>query len=56
VVGNKFTTKECTAAYDAWCPDGLFYTHDLLEALTPVEAASQNETRRMHAMMTGETP
>jgi len=53
---DKFTAQERKDQIVAWCPHGLFHTHDLLDALTPVEAASHIETRRMHAMMTGETP
>jgi hypothetical protein len=30
------------------------HTHNILEALTPIEVESQNETHRMHALMTGE--
>ena len=55
-----FTVKDACreqvygTAYNVWYPHGFMHTHDILEALTPIEVESQNETHRMHALMTGE--
>ena len=51
---ERGTHSVCNTAYNVWYPHGFMHTHDILEALTPIEVESQNETCRMHALMTGE--
>jgi hypothetical protein len=46
--------KRVNAAYDATFPHGFFHTHDLLPPLTAIEVESQDETRRIHALMMGQ--